>query len=183
MITHGDPPTGDGHDADAANPSNNDESADGGRSLPEPDPESALSAPSMLDPSEGIDGQGGLNRAAQDNSPLTDTDGNPVGNAQDYQNEQVDAPSVVLIPPPSPYYGPRQPLYGYPNYGTPLGRYPSVGRAYSRMLSQPIPPNVGFGAMPPPGYPWIGGSPMVPWSATHPILPPSHLLLRSFPSR
>ncbi len=180
-VTHGDPPTGVDHDASATNAPAADDDDQWAVSalLPEPDPESALSAPSTLDPSEGIDTQGGPNRAAQNDSPPADPYGNPVGNAQDYQNEQVGAPSVVLIPPP--YYGPRQPIYGYPYYGATLGRYSYFGHAPSGSFPQPIPPNAGFGAMPPPGYPWIGGSPMVPWSSMHPILPPSRLMLRSFP--
>ncbi len=114
IVTRGDPPSGDGgHGAAAHNAAahDDDESADG-PSLPEPAPESALSAPSELDPSDGTDTGDDDSRAAENNPPLTDPSGNPVGNAQDYQNEQVDAPAMVLMAPP--YYGPRQPINGYP---------------------------------------------------------------------
>lgn len=161
-VTRGDPPTGDAHDATAAQPAtkDDDQSADDA-SLPEPDPESELSAPSALDPSEGIDTPGG----------------NAVGSAQDYQDEQVDAPSVVLLPPP--YYGPPQPIYGYPYYGPVLGRYPYFGPGYSHPFPPSIPSNPGFGAMPPPAYHWIGSSP--PWSSSMQSVRASHFQHRSFP--
>jgi len=177
-VTNGDPPLADGHHdgagASGAAGSGN-QSIENDGSLPEPDPETALGAPSTLDPTDGTD------YGPQNATAGVDPNGNPVGDARDYQNEQIDAPSVVLIPPP--YYGPpRQPMYGYPYYGPVVGAYSSFGRTPGAALPPPIPDNARFGAMPPPGYPWIGGSAMVPWSATHmPAtslhIEPSHLHL------
>jgi hypothetical protein len=184
-VTHGDPPLADGHHGAASNGAagnGNQSAADDDVSLPEPDPETVLSSPSALDPTDGTD-----YGAAPG--------GDSVGDARDYQNEQVDTPSVVLIPPP--YYGPpRQPMYGYPYFGPALGSYSSFGSRAGSM-PPPIPANARFGAMPPPGYPWIGGSAMVPWSTTHPNIPattlhippsrmmlaPSHLTMPTFPIR
>lgn len=174
-IAHGDPPTGPDANAGATKPAGDDD--DQADVLPEPDPESALGAPSTLDPNEGIDSLGVPNRAVQNGS--VDPYGNPIGSGQDDQNEQVDAPSVVLIPPP--YYAPAQPIYGYPYYGATLGRYSYSNVAPSRALAPAIPPNPGFGITPPPAYRWIGSSPS--WSSMRPNLPASRLMLRSFPIR
>jgi hypothetical protein len=166
-VTHGDPPVADGHHHDAASNAaggGDDASAEGG-GFPEPDPETLLSAPSALDPTDGTD-QGVPTGNAENNA--ADPSGNTTGNAQNNQNQQVDVPSVVLIPPP--YYGAPVPAYGYPYYGPVLGRYPSFGPAPAASVPA-IPPNVRFGVMPPPGYPWIGALPMVPWSAIHPAMP------------
>jgi hypothetical protein len=179
-IVHGDPPTGPDHNAGEAKPANaNDDDDQSSASFPEPDPESALGAPSTLDPGEGIDTASGPNRAAQNDAPLADQSGNEAGNGQDDQNEQVDAPSVVLIPPP--YYGPPQPIYGYPYYGATLGRYSYSNVAPSRALAPVIPPSAGFGMTPPPAYRWIGSSPS--WSSMRPNLRASRMMLRSFPIR
>jgi hypothetical protein len=177
-VTRGDPPAAaaaarapndqDQRDQDQNDPNDRNDDATLNASLHELDPEAALNAPSTLDPSQG----------------LNDPSGAAVGNAQAYQNQQVDPPAVVLIPPPFYYRrfpGQRPPPYGYRYYGPALGRFPYP--AHRGPLPQPIPPNASFGAMPPPGYPWIGGSPMVPWSSTHPILPPGRLLMPSVPMR
>ncbi len=182
-LTRGDPPTSDGHHHAAASNAaagGDDESAEDA-SFPEPDPETMLSAPSALDPTDGTD-QGVQTGAAPDGN-------NPVGSAQDYQDQQVDAPSVVLIPPP--YYGAPLPAYGYPYYGPALGGYSSFGHVPAGPPA--IPANAGFGVMPPPGYPWIGPSSTTAWTAAHPpfsshlgmpnsnlLRPRSHLALPSF---
>ncbi|HUY19056.1 MAG TPA: hypothetical protein VMV15_07505, partial [Candidatus Binataceae bacterium] len=143
MVTNGDLSTGGAHDAGAAQPvaGNDDGSSD-------PDPESALNAPSTLDPSPDPGTQNAGSRTAQNQPAPTDPFGNPIGDAQDYQEDQIDPPAVVLIP--APYYAPRRPFYGYPYYGPRLGRYSYFGRAYPHPAA-------------PPAYRGIGSSP--PWTA------------------
>lgn len=161
-VAHGDPPVGPDPNAGAAKSAGDDDDA----ALPEPDPESVLGAPSTLDPSEGIDTQGVPSRAVQNDSA------DPSGNGQD---DEIDPPSVVLVPPP--YYGPPQPIYGYPYYGAAMGRY-----SYSNVAppSTIAPAGAGFG-VPPPAYRWIGNSPS--WTSMHSMLPGNRMMQRSFSNR
>lgn len=163
-VAHGDPPVGPDPNAGAAKSGDDDDAA-----LPEPDPESVLGAPSTLDPNEGIDTPGIPSRAVQNDS----TD--PNGNGQDDQDDEIDAPSVVLVPPP--YYGPPQPIYGYPYYGATMGRYSYSNVAPSRAIAPATSPGTSFG-MPPPAYRWIGNSPS--WTTMHSMLPGNRLMQRSF---
>jgi hypothetical protein len=167
-VAHGDPPVGPDPNAGTTEPAAaEDDDA-------EPDPESELAEPSRLDPSEGIDTEGVPSRAGQNDSS------DPSANGQGDQDEEVDPPSVVLIPPP--YYGPPQPIYGYPYYGPTLGRY-----SYSNVAPPPAtPPGAAGYRMPPPAYRWIGNSPS--WTSMHStsmhsMMRGNRMMQRSFSNR
>ncbi|MBF6569338.1 MAG: hypothetical protein IVW54_10740 [Candidatus Binataceae bacterium] len=129
-------------------------SATGNSSTPDADPESALNAPSGLDP----------NNVA-------------IGNAEDYQAGQVSAPAVEMMPVP---YAVGVPMYQNPYYGNLAPGYPAAYAPYGS-APQPIQPYV-FGAMNAPGYRRIG--PLVtPWRSAHTsAFAPSRPLMRGFPN-
>jgi hypothetical protein len=135
--------------------------ATGDSSASNTDPEAALNAPSGLDGSWSAD----------------DTDGVALGDGNNYQAGQINAPAVEMMPAP---YIMGAPIYPYPYYRNLAPGYPAAYAPYGS-APQPLQPNV-FGAMNAPGYRRIGPS-ITPWRSAHPsAFEPSRPLMRAFPN-
>lgn len=147
--------------------------ATGASSASDTDPEAALNAPSGLDPNNG------MNSPQNENGSWSadDTNGMALGDANNYQAGQINAPVIEMMPVP---YIMGAPIYPYPYYGNLAPGYPAAYAPYGS-APQPLQPNV-FGAMNAPGYRRIG--PLVtPWRSAHQsAFEPSRPLMRAFPN-
>lgn len=113
--------------------------------------------------------------------PAGEDPGNAAGNVQDCRDQPLNDGPPVVVMVPTPYYVPvpSVPVPAYPYYGPRLAR-----RFRYHGAPQPVPPNVSLGNFAPPGYPFIGSSPMVPMRSPMVMMPPSSaLMMRTFPMR